>query len=371
MIKIVDDFLIMESKGSHQITDAAFAAYAKAGITVTRTPPDKTIKFNGKVITRDRAKGTLFITMPDKIEGFISRYGKKEARDRDQPGTQTALRTLALTMQIEMPESGKLDAEQKHMQRAIGEAKYIEQNILPDISFIVHLLSKVMRAPPVRIAKRVVESIAEYMSVDMNMGITYGGVPDRQQRIDGSIYASAPMNAPTHALEGYGDATHGLPRDAKFRNGDIMGKLLMYNGGAIMHGSKKLGVETSCVMESEGVVTNRIVQAADYASVALRSLGAPIEHPVFIGCDNKASVLLANDAGSAGLARHFLTKYIAMQDGIRDSRLSIAYVADEDNPTDMLTKWVALAKMKASVSFMRNTKNAILPPRKYKREHAA
>ena len=179
------------------------------------------------------------------------------------------------------------------------------------------------------------------------------------------------MNAPTHALEGYGDATHGLPRDAKFRNGDIMGKLLMYNGGAIMHGSKKLGVETSCVMESEGVVTNRVLQAADYASVALRSLGMPIEHPVFIGCDNKASVLLANDAGSAGLERHFLTKYIAMQDGIRDSRLSIAYVADEDNPTDMLTKWVARAKMKASVSFMRNTKNAILPPRKYKREHAA
>ena len=200
------------------------------------------------------------------------------------------------------------------------------------------------------------------------MGITYGGVPEKQQRLDGSIYASTIMKAPTNSLEGSGDATHGLPRDANFRNGDIMGKLLMYNGGAIMHGSKKLGIETSCVMESEGIVTNRVLQAADYASVALRSLGAPVDYPVFIGCDNKASVLLANDAGSAGLARHFLTKYIAMQEGIRQSRLSIGYVRDEQNPTDMLTKWVSRDKMLHSVAFMRNTHDAILPVRKYARE---
>ena len=47
--------------------------------------------------------------------------------------SQSALRALAQSMRIEMPDSGKLDADQKHMQRAIGEAKYIEQNILPDI----------------------------------------------------------------------------------------------------------------------------------------------------------------------------------------------------------------------------------------------
>ena len=79
-------------------------------------------------------------------------------------------------------------------------------------------------------------------------------------------------------------------------------------------------------------------------------------------------MLLANDAGSAGLARHFLTKYIAMQEGIRQSRLSIGYVRDEQNPKDMLTKWVSRDKMLHSVAFMRNNHNAILPIRKYVRE---
>ena len=60
-----------------------------------------------------------------------------------------------------------------------------------------------------------------------------------------------------------------------------------------------------------------------------------------------------------------------MQEGIRQSRLAIGYVKDADNPTDMLTKWVARVKMEWSVAFMRNTPNAILPVRKYASMHEA
>ena len=70
--------------------------------------------------------------------------------------------------------------------------------------------------------------------------------------------------------------------------------------------------------------------------------------------DNKANLLVANDAGSASRSRHFLRRYWALQQRIARGEAQLVKVADEHMPADFLTKWIDPAKLKRSVAYATN-----------------
>ena len=93
-----------------------------------------------------------------------------------------------------------------------------------------------------------------------------------------------------------------------------------------------------------------------YARVVLLALGAPPAGPTVILSDNKANVLVANNAMSASRSRHFLRRYHTLQRRMAEGECRVVKIADDLMPADFLTKWVARDKLKRSVDFATNAR---------------
>ena len=76
----------------------------------------------------------------------------------------------------------------------------------------------------------------------------------------------------------------------------------------------------------------------------------------FILSDNKANVLVANNAKSASRSRHFLRRYHTLQRRMADGECRVIKITDDLMPADFLTKWVPKEKLKRSVDHASNAR---------------
>ena len=83
--------------------------------------------------------------------------------------------------------------------------------------------------------------------------------------------------------------------------------------------------------------------------------------PTFLGTDNRANLLVANETGSVSRARHALRRYAVLQERVRGGLVTLGHVPDADNPSDFLTKFVSAKKLEASVAYLTNSANRVLP----------
>ena len=72
-------------------------------------------------------------------------------------------------------------------------------------------------------------------------------------------------------------------------------------------------------------------------------------------------MLIANGTGSVTRARHALRRYMILQDRVREGIVVLGHVPDEENPADFLTKFVSAKKLEASVAYLTNSNNRVLP----------
>ena len=78
--------------------------------------------------------------------------------------------------------------------------------------------------------------------------------------------------------------------------------------------------------------------------------------PTVILSDNKANVLVANNAKSASRSRHFLRRYHTLQRRMADGECRVVKITDDLMPADFLTKWVPKEKLKRSVDYASNAR---------------
>ena len=90
-------------------------------------------------------------------------------------------------------------------------------------------------------------------------------------------------------------------------------------------------------------------------------MGCPPTGPTFLGTDNKANQLIANETGSTNRARHALRRYMILQERVRGGIIKLGYVPDPENPADFLTKFISSKKLEASVKYLTNSSNCVLP----------
>ena len=88
---------------------------------------------------------------------------------------------------------------------------------------------------------------------------------------------------------------------------------------------------------------------------AARPRRAP-KRPTPILTDNKANLLIARSATSASRAKHFLRRYITLQQRIASDELVVVKVDDANMPSDFLTKWLPSAKLRKSLVYATNSK---------------
>ena len=69
-----------------------------------------------------------------------------------------------------------------------------------------------------------------------------------------------------------------------------------------------------------------------------------------------SNALIASGLGSAQRSRHFLRRYYCLLQRVQAGDVVVGHVADKENPSDFLTKWVDKAKFAMSLDYVTNRK---------------
>jgi hypothetical protein len=347
LVTIVDDILISEN-GAYEVADRTLELLrGKFGEVTSERDPTA---FAGRKVTHG-ADGSINLSMPLKIEDAVRRHIPEllNGKTPKQIGLLSgdALRRVAdgMTLPAKDQRPARLNADQKTVQSIDGDLQFISK-VTPAITLPLHRLACVASCPPPE-ALLVAKSVLAIAYKHRNVGITYGGggmadVP----RLTGTLYA-----------DGF-DMDDGAPRsleataDAAFGEHCVYGLLLTYMGASVHHETKKLSA-AMCTSTHKGELkpTSKAAERVEMARLTLRALGVPPQGPTFIGTDNKANMLVANDSTSSKNSRHFLAKYAAIRELMATEEIQVGHVADRQNPSDFLTKWVPAAKLRASLRF--------------------
>ena len=129
---------------------------------------------------------------------------------------------------------------------------------------------------------------------------------------------------------------------------------ITYNGAAVDTCTRRVGLIGASSMQNEAKGSVKATHRVIYARNILIGLGVPPAGPTLIACDNKSSVLVANNAGSSARSLHFLRMYTILQEHIAREEVVIQHVPDSENPSDVLTKWVDKKKYKRSLAYLTN-----------------
>ena len=167
-------------------------------------------------------------------------------------------------------------------------------------------------------------------------------------RLSGNIDLSEPAGG---RLEASGDFSWGGPDVDR----NLYGIMLTYNRAAVHVQTKKVGLIIDSTHEGEAVATSKASEPVVQAREALRALGEPDDKPTLIVSDNKANVLVANDAASASRSKHFLRRYHTLQQRIACGDVIVAKLDDANMPSDFLTKWIPAKKLAVSVRYATNS----------------
>ena len=109
-------------------------------------------------------------------------------------------------------------------------------------------------------------------------------------------------------------------------------------------------------METEAIASSKGAEAISYAREVLRALGTPPAGPTLLGTDNLANQKVGSGVGCPTRSKHFLRRYHALIQRIRDGEVSLGYVPDAEMPADFLTKWIPREKLERSIAYATNSR---------------
>ena len=140
--------------------------------------------------------------------------------------------------------------------------------------------------------------------------------------------------------------------DSTFGTYDLTAYALTYAGAQVETNTKRVGVESESSQHTEAIASVRASNRIMYARTVLCALGVPCEGPTVLLTDNKANMLVGNDAGSSVRSRHYLRMYRLLQQRIGSRDIALKFVCDAENPSDVLTKWVDTNKFDRCVKYL-------------------
>ena len=181
------------------------------------------------------------------------------------------------------------------------------------------------------------------------VGITYGGAGlSASPRFLGAIAAHIDLSEPAGpALEAHADASWG--------DQNLIGIVLTYGGGAVLHQCKKTGLLVDCIMEAEAIATGKAAEVVTFAREVGRAIGAPYDGPTLIGTDNLANFSIGSGKGTPPRSKHFLRRYHILVQRVAAGDVVMRHVGDTQMATDFLTKWVPTSKLKLSLRYVTNS----------------
>jgi hypothetical protein len=353
LLTIVDDFIISEPKANkYQLADATLKLFrARFGdVTAEREPQS----FVGYRVSRDRQRRALTLSMPQKVVEATREHLPELISAGKAPALPSGrkLQKMADELKLAGRAAGtKMSKSQVKTQRIIGSLKFIEK-VMPKLSLPLHRLSCVMSDPPPE-ALTVATATLALAYADRHRGITYGGDgPASEGRFSGRLAANVRLDEPAGPdLECSADAT--------WCERNLYGLLLTFARASVLHQTKKIGILTDSSTESEAIGSAKGAEVVTCARNVLRAMGALSRDPTPILTDNQANALIAADATSASRARHFLRRYLVLQQRIATGEVQVYKIDDPNMPADFLTKWLDATKLNMSIEYATNQRAAV------------
>jgi hypothetical protein len=351
LITIVDDLLFSESTSSGYSIAERTCAHLSAKYGDVGAKPEPT-SYAGWAIKRDRAAGTINLTLEQKIvEAAREHCPELLSGERPQLPSGQALHKMADAMALPSERAGKLTRRQTSTQRLIGSLKFIER-LHPRLSLVLHRLSCVMSAPPPEAYDVALAALTAAYD-ERRIGITYGGGSlVASTSLGGNLTAAVDLEQPAPAaLEAHADATWG--------DRNVYALILTFAGAAVLHQTKKIALIVDSSMESEAVASGKAGEVVSYAREILRALGVMPSGPTLISTDNLANQKVGSGVGCPTRSRHFLRRYWALKQRIRSGEVQLRHVPDASMPADFLTKWIPKPKLESSILYATNAHSRV------------
>ena len=81
-----------------------------------------------------------------------------------------------------------------------------------------------------------------------------------------------------------------------------------------------------------------------YTTGMLAEMGIIQEKPPTLYIDNTGAVALARDRRSCHKSKHIDRRYLKVREFVEDGKIVVEHVPTDENPADLFTKYVSLAK---------------------------
>jgi hypothetical protein len=143
--------------------------------------------------------------------------------------------------------------------------------------------------------------------------------------------------------------------DATLGERQVFGSLTTYGGGAVYHNTQNIALIVNSSMEAEAHATGKGGELVCYARTVLRALGVPQLTPTLLGTNNLANRRIGLGIGCPARSKHFLRRYMVLQQRIANQEVDLRHIVDADMPADFLTKWISASKSSRRASAMRPT----------------
>jgi len=211
---------------------------------------------------------------------------------------------------------------------AVGALMYLANGTRPDILHAVNVAAKKMAAPRSCDEARLAH-IFRYLRGTTGKGIVY--------RADSEV-----------ALKMWSDASYADDIDTRR---STSGSVCELAGGVVSYSSRQQGLTATSTTEAEYVA----VSTATSQVVYLRSLLVDLDErqltPTFVGCDNRAAIILAKDAASRGRTKHFDVKLHHIREKV-GKEINLTFVSTTENRADVLTKAVGPQVLHRHIGFI-------------------
>ena len=273
-------------------------------------------KILGMEIKRDRKSRLLFLSQQSYVEKVLQRFNMHDAKSVSTP--------VAPHFKLSALQCPSSDEDIEYMSRvpyssAVGSLMYAMVCSRPDLSYAMSLVSRYM-ANPGKEHWKVVQWIFRYLRGTSNACLKFGKTDE--------------------GLAGYVDSDFAADLD---KRRSLTGYVFTVGGCAVSWKATLQPVVALSTTEAEYMA----VAEACKESVWLKGLYAELcqdDSCINLFCDSQSAIYLTKDQMFHERTKHIDIKYHYVRDVVAQGTLKVCKISTHDNPADMMTKLVPVAK---------------------------
>ncbi|KAL5493039.1 hypothetical protein ACEPAI_4487 [Sanghuangporus weigelae] len=262
-----------------------------------------------------REEGTIKLTVWQKIERALSKYGLADALT-----VKTPMAVAALTV-FDRDKGEQFKNPPWPYSQLVGELLWMATILRIDIAFAANVLARYMHKPG-RVHWVAARRVLQYLKGTKDLGLIY--------RFDGSEIPIA-----------YSDSNWaGDLSDRK----STTGFLFMLKGGPVAWKSRKQSVVAKSTAEAEYIALSACAQEGIWFRNFFSEINHTFQQPLLIYIDNQPALQMIKNPVYLSKTKHIDIPIHHIRDEVQKGRIKLVHLPGNENPADILTKPFSVEK---------------------------